>query len=755
MSTASRKKKIAILGGGPGGISTALHLTSKPGWQQEYEITVYQTGWRLGGKCASGRSLNPDTPDRIEEYGIHLLLGFYENVFHTMDRVYEEYEQPKDSPFRSWSDAVKGLTQMTAMSYEGGKWSGLSVNWPIDPTGRPGTPLQRSEVDLEHVHYLRYITESMRGRFRQVRPEHIEAPKWMPSGVLITKLLAFVLWLAHVILLAHPLRRKHRPVASEGIATLFRKFVELSAVHLLSKFGMWLLGGTREAIGKSVGLYDTVAMLDVSTALVRGMIEDDVIGQGFDVINGYDFREWLRNNGCTHTDFPIVRSGYDALFSYYGGDVNLPLMAAGVGLHGMLRMWFTYRGAVMYRMQAGMGDTIFSPSYEVLKKRGVSFEFFHVVRNLGVSADKGRIETIDIDVQATVKPEFQSVGYRPLYEVKGVRCWPDEPFYDQLEQGTELRERKIDLESAWTDWEPVARKKVVLGRDFDDVVLAIPVGVHPYICPELIQSNSRWRVMVEQTATVQTQALQLWLHRDSQSLGYDAGFPPVPEFEAPCATSYLEPFDTYVDMSDLIVREGWTPQDDVRQVAYFCCAIGDDLKAPPAFTPHPEFPRQQLERVRRGALEFLQNRIPWYDGRIDGIQAWWPAAIDEQGNFKWPLLVDRKNREGAARLEAQFFRINVDPSERYVLSLPATVRYRLAPDNSGFENLYLAGDWTKTIMNSGCVEAAIISGIVASFGISGYPTRILGALGQPIELKSHRAKSAEPTRAVGATAGAG
>ena len=61
-------KKIAILGGGLGGMTAAYGLTRKPGWQQEYEITVYQMGWRLGGKGASGR--NRAAGQRIEEHGL-------------------------------------------------------------------------------------------------------------------------------------------------------------------------------------------------------------------------------------------------------------------------------------------------------------------------------------------------------------------------------------------------------------------------------------------------------------------------------------------------------------------------------------------------------------------------------------------------------------------------------------------------------------------------------------------------------------
>jgi predicted NAD/FAD-binding protein len=43
-------QKIAVLGGGVGSITAAYWLTSQPGWQERYQVTVYQQGWRLGGK---------------------------------------------------------------------------------------------------------------------------------------------------------------------------------------------------------------------------------------------------------------------------------------------------------------------------------------------------------------------------------------------------------------------------------------------------------------------------------------------------------------------------------------------------------------------------------------------------------------------------------------------------------------------------------------------------------------------------------
>ena len=74
-------KKVAILGGGLGSLSTAFALTNESNWKERYEITIYQTGWRLGGKGASGRNLDPDYQYRIEEHGFHVWMGFYDNAF--------------------------------------------------------------------------------------------------------------------------------------------------------------------------------------------------------------------------------------------------------------------------------------------------------------------------------------------------------------------------------------------------------------------------------------------------------------------------------------------------------------------------------------------------------------------------------------------------------------------------------------------------------------------------------------------------
>src|SRR4051812_37857924 len=89
-------KKIAILGGGMASLSAAYWLTSKPGWEDEYELTVHQMGWRLGGKAASGR--NQGACQRTEEHGFPMLFGFYEDTFATMRGCYQDLGRGPPEP---------------------------------------------------------------------------------------------------------------------------------------------------------------------------------------------------------------------------------------------------------------------------------------------------------------------------------------------------------------------------------------------------------------------------------------------------------------------------------------------------------------------------------------------------------------------------------------------------------------------------------------------------------------------------------
>ena len=97
----SGRIRVAIVGGGCAGMTTAFELT-RPEQRGRYEVTVYQMGFRLGGKGASGRGV----AGRIEEHGLHLWMGFYENAFQLMRQCYAELDRdPAHCPLATWQDA--------------------------------------------------------------------------------------------------------------------------------------------------------------------------------------------------------------------------------------------------------------------------------------------------------------------------------------------------------------------------------------------------------------------------------------------------------------------------------------------------------------------------------------------------------------------------------------------------------------------------------------------------------------------------
>ena len=80
-----------------------------------------------------------------------------------------------------------------------------------------------------------------------------------------------------------------------------------------------------------------------------------------------------------------------------------------------------------------------------------------------------------------------------------------------------------------------------------------------------------------------------------------------------------------------------------------------------------------------------------------------------------------EERDGVARLEGQYFRACIDPSDRYVTSAKGTIEHRLPADGSGFANLTLTGDWIDNgSLNLGCVESTVIAGLQAAEAVTGY-----------------------------------
>lgn len=712
-------QKIAILGGGIAALSTALELTSIPDWQQRYEITVYTLGWRLGGKGACGR--NRACRDRIEEHGIHLWMGFYENSFNVMRHVYDECTRKGLMPGSPFTDVTKAFTPMVhghEAELDGTQWKLWDVPWPssddfpgqdelFDGTHAPPTPWDFSKRLLEEV---RIKFEQTSIAFPLLQALYQAFAGELADNVGGDPTAAAAASTVHSTWLHAALTYAHRLDQDIICHTLDQRQV---MIDLLKKFLAALRGLTIDLLDTDDDLRHAVILMDTFVSIVIGMNADDVLCQGFLSIDDQDFSEWLAKHGCFFPASAVVRGLYDGLFAYQNGDPNTPRIAAGSALYTMLRLMLTYRGAVMYWMNAGMGETIFTPIYLVLANRGVQFNFFHKVTNLGVSHDAKQIDTISIDVQATVKPGLVA-GYNPLFTVGGIPCWPTEPFYDQLVEGDAIQKCvNPNLESWWTDWQPVAAKNLRRGVDFDLIVLGTSLGTLPHICGELIakDSTSAWPNMVSNLQAIKTQGLQLWLNKTTADFGWTR---PRGIF-----CGYVEPLDTWSDMTPLLTRESWLPSDNAQQSAYFCNAYLDLLPTAP-FTD-PNYPERERQCVIQNSLNFLNQDVSFL----------WPAAVTN-GAFDYESLVSITGAQGVARLSEQFFRVNIDPSELYVLSLPGTTKYRLAPGDSRFANLYLAGDWTLSDLNVGCIEATVISGKLASRAISGSPNFIYGSFGSPL-----------------------
>jgi uncharacterized protein with NAD-binding domain and iron-sulfur cluster len=380
-----------------------------------------------------------------------------------------------------------------------------------------------------------------------------------------------------------------------------------------------------------------------------------------------------------------VRGMYDLVFAYEGGDPERPRFAAGLGLFLASKLFFEYRGSIFWKMRAGMGEVVFAPLYQALRARGVRFEFFSRVDQLHLSGDRRSLAAVTVARQARLVDGV--AAYDPLVTVGSLPCFPAEPRREQLATPV-----TGDLESHWGRRDREEPMTLVAGADFDAAILATSLGMVPYVCRELLADSARWRRMVDRVPTVATQAAQLWLRASDAELGAPHGSPTV--------SGLVRPFQTLAAMGHLVEREAWPEGDRPGTVAYLCSTLAEEVAARPA---------EAAAAVRGNAYEFLERRA----GSV------WPGAVDAAGRFRWDLLAGGGEAEGPERLDSQFWTASVDPSDRYVQSPPGSAVHRLRADESGYDNLFLAGDWVNCGLNAGCIEAAVLGGLEAANAVRG------------------------------------
>lgn len=694
------------MGGGCAALTAAFELT-RAEHKGLYEVTVYQMGWRLGGKGASGRG----PANRIEEHGLHLWMGFYENAFRLMRECYAERRAAFPScRFSDWREAFRPAPHVGVADRIGADGSYWIANFPPGQ-GEPGDPTDRGPFTVSA--YLRQsimlIGELLRSS-GAASPPSPEAAEEARTGAGFDSLMSGIDKLLRYGELATTAAISEAcGILAEGIETfspqLFRDVVSLPA-RLLDSLASAARRQIDDRVAQDGELRRVWQVIDLILAIVRGSVRCGLAfdPRGFDAINDYDWREWLRIHGAAQQslDSGFMRGIYDLAFAFEDGDPNRPRLAAGVALRGAMRMFFTYRGALFWRMSAGMGDVVFAPLYQVLRDRGVRFEFFHRLRNVGLSPEGAGeapyVERLEFDVQARVRGGGE---YQPLIEVDGLPSWPSRPDYAQLVSGRTLERQGRNFEGPWEN-RRAGTKTLHVRSDFDFVVLGVSVGALPDVAGELIEREPRWRDMVRHVKTVPTQAFQVWMRPSVAQLGWNH-----PQTNL---AGFVEPFDTWADMTHLIPEEGWRGQ--VNSIAYFCSPLPDP--APNGAPVTRELSRLQYELVRENAIRFLKNDAP----------SLWPNAKNARGEFDWSALVAPDSRPHSRREEqfhTQFWTANINPADRYVQSLPGSIVYRISPLDMTFDNLTIAGDWTASGLDSGCIESAVMSGRLAAHAISQKP----------------------------------
>ncbi|MBV9421511.1 MAG: NAD(P)-binding protein [Solirubrobacterales bacterium] len=682
--------KVAVLGGGIGAMAAAFELTA-PELDERYEVTVYQPGWRLGGKCASGRG-EPST--RIEEHGLHLWFGFYANAFSMIQRCYAEWNPPQDYRLRTWDEAFKKCNDIVLFERRRREW----IPWPLSLAPDEQDPGSRAEVPPWGVlHRLIDFVLTEAGLVHRASggpaPASGPTPAQLNYGVDRLAYEAFKagLWAARATAGA----RARSPARHTRPAT----WEVMPVQRLLSGFRDWFFRHVFDDDRGHPRVRRFALMLDLAATVLTGMLADRVLWDGFGGLNDEDLKAWLRRHGADRAtiESPVIRALYDLVFAYREGDKGRPDLAAGKALQALIRIFCEYKGAVLWKMQAGMGDTVFTPLYDVLKARGVRFRFFHQVTNLGVSDDGRSVDTIEVQPQV----RLVDASYDPIIKVGGLRCWPSEPKWKLIENGEKLGTRRVNFEQQCN---PLGLPSITLeaGKHFDEVVLGISVGALHDICGELATAHEPFKAMLDNSYTVMTEGIQLWLAKTASQLGWP--------YESSVTTSYVTEADTQANMSQLLACEAWPGGDCPEEVVYLCGVLNHD-----GISTQEEADA----RVRDNGLHFLRRATC----RV------WPNAEDGNGGFDWDTLFDPSGAQGVSRFDAQFVRANFTGTERYVMTRANTVQYRLRADESGFANLKLAGDWTRNGLDGGSVEAAVTSGMQAARAISGSPSEIAGEKG--------------------------
>lgn len=708
-------KRVVILGGGMAALSTAWRITSRPDWRSRFDtVEIYQMGWRLGGKCATGRG----PMGRIEEHGIHLFGGGYYNTLPMMRAVYQALHGDVAAGDAAFKTAFE--KQFTSVRVNPASGIKSVLRFPANTTDQ-GTAGGWAKAGELH----RWLAAAVQG----MRAYLVDADDTLTGAQAMLMQPAELLKLTTALVMATP-----AVAPAAGLAIVEQLIAALQAGQVAQAATL-----ADQLSAASLGLWPAAADADLANVVgaVTTTLKEKaphLLGLGLVMLQWsltFDFiaavvRAWLAviagtttlpkldletHDACL-TDFgarpatrqsDLVLAPIRILYQFRDGNSLQPSLAAGCFLHWLLRS-FAYAEAPFWFFEAGTGETVIRPLFQVLQQRGVGFHFFHRVEAIEPADDASHIARVRFRVQATTTG---GAPYAPLDN----GCWPDRPLSHQLENGHELAALPADaLECYWSDYRQGVQHTLNLTPD-DAVVLAIPPAALPTIAPAVLAGSAKWQAMAASVASVETQSLQLWLDEDSHTLGVNQNASQaIQPDDTGLGAGFVAGFHTFADFSTLIRHEGWPAHNRPRALWYFSDVMPTAAGAPAIDNPH--YPAQRQAEAILQAHAFVTGSF----GRM--LPGSPPPAPGTPPRFDPAhLVVPDPARAGLPiqRISQQFIRTNVQPSERYVQAMPGTIGARLrAGTPVDFSNLHPAGDWTCNGLNVGCVEATVMSGIMTA-----------------------------------------
>jgi uncharacterized protein with NAD-binding domain and iron-sulfur cluster len=736
----SRKRRVCVLGAGPSGLSAAWALSDVAG-RDRFDVHVYQMGWRAGGRAASAQ--NPSAGFRIEQNGSHYLFGSYHSTFELVRAVYDELEP--DRPFGRLEDEFTPRNLLVGKrSVQGG-----FQNWfQFMPTN-----LSRPDRGGKYALPFDYVWMALQTLLRMLLGMLDYGSDPARTARLVTWLLPLspfkqdtrsadaraaalrVFLFVPALVVNYPIAWSVR-VAWKAVSFCYQRIFSTYTKRRLEQRAMlWFQAkaviwrarirtvfkwthdfAVRESLGQSwIGRNERLATLwELAFAFLVGVGTDELWRAGrLERVDEEDFRTWLARHGCAPEAIgsPYVKCWYDAVAAYEDGDIERPSISAAVSVYAIVRALLTYKGNFAYQMRHEVGDGVIAPLVMALRKRGVTFHFFHRVRDVvpGVDADgKAVIDRIDLEPQL---PDGVHMGACLVPNPDGRPCWPYEP--QLVGGGAGPIPTAEEFESFYTlDSERRISLNRGPDRDFDDVVFALPLPAIAHDAPSLLH-RPEWMRMATQIKTTDTVSLRIWFVWTLERLGW--------KDPAPILSGYDSPFSTWEDNSHNLDHSDFPPGRQPQAIA----TVFGPLESP-TFAPAPGPLGNAYVRRQRALANTKANAF--YDSAIGHL---WPNLVGANG-LCYEAFCDLSvpahppDAGGVARRNWQFLRANVGPLERYTLALPSTLKDRLRPDESGYVNMSLAGEWTRNGVEVGCMEGAVISGLAAARALSGRPVEILG-----------------------------